>query len=100
MKRKVFVALSGGVDSSVAAYLLQKEGYEVTAIFMKNWSGEDFGVADQCPWEEDFKSAEEVANHLKIPIRTYNFEKEYRELVIDTFFKEYEAGNTPNPDIL
>lgn len=99
-KQKVFVALSGGVDSAVSAALLQKEGYEVTGVFMKNWSGDNFGIQADCPWEEDQASAESVAKHLGIPFRSFNFEKEYREKVVEYFFAEYRAGRTPNPDVM
>jgi tRNA-specific 2-thiouridylase len=100
MKKKVFVGLSGGVDSAVSALLLKQEGYDVTGVFMKNWSGEDYGVADLCPWEEDLSSAREVAKHLDIPLLVYNFEKDYESAVIEDFFTQYALGNTPNPDVL
>lgn len=96
----VFVGLSGGVDSGVTAELLKEEGYDVRGVFMKNFSGEDFGIADQCPWEEDQRSAMEVAKHLDIPFRTYNFEKQYRQMVVDYFFEEFAKGRTPNPDVM
>lgn len=96
----VFVGLSGGVDSGVTAALLKEEGYDVRGVFMKNFSGEDFGVADQCPWEEDQASAMEVAEYLDIPFRTYNFEKQYRQSVVDYFFEEFAKGRTPNPDVM
>ncbi len=100
MKKKVFVGISGGVDSSVAAALLLEQGYEVTGVFMKNWSGEDYGLQDLCPWEEDLEMAQKVCKSLGIELKVYNFEREYRKLVLDDFFKQYELGNTPNPDIL
>ncbi|HQG57928.1 MAG TPA: tRNA 2-thiouridine(34) synthase MnmA [Candidatus Dojkabacteria bacterium] len=100
MSKKVFVGLSGGVDSATTAYLLKEQGYEVTGVFMKNWSGEDYGVSDQCPWRRDLDDTIAICKHLNIEHKTYNFEKEYRELVIEPFFKDYQSGITPNPDIL
>jgi len=99
-KYKVFVGLSGGVDSSVSAYLLKKMGFSVTGIFMKNWSGDEFGLQENCPWEEDQKDAENVCRHLGIEFMSFNFEKEYKKSVIDYFFSEYSKGRTPNPDIM
>jgi tRNA-specific 2-thiouridylase len=95
---KIIVGLSGGVDSAVAALLLQRQGYAVQAVFMKNWSEEDFG--GPCPWEEDQASAKAVADHLGIPLETWNFEREYRDRVFEAMIAEYRAGRTPNPDIL
>lgn len=92
--------MSGGVDSSVAAALLVDAGYDVTGVFMKNWSGDDYGIQEDCPWEQDQKDAEAVCKVLGIPFRTYNFEKEYRELVVEYFFDEYRKGRTPNPDVM
>jgi len=97
---KVFVGLSGGVDSAVSAALLKEQGHEVIGIFMKNWSGDEYGIQAECPWEEDQKSAEEVAKHLGVEFRSFNFEKQYREKVVEYFFTEYEKGRTPNPDIM
>lgn len=99
-KKTIFVGLSGGVDSAVVAALLKQQGHEVVGVFMKNWSGDQFGIQADCPWEEDQKMAELVAAHLGIPFRSYNFEKQYRERVMKNFFAEYAAGRTPNPDIL
>jgi tRNA-specific 2-thiouridylase len=97
---KVAVGLSGGVDSAVTAALLKEQGHDVVGIFMKNWSGDDFGVRGDCPWEQDQADAEAVAKHLGIEFMSYNFEKLYREKVVEYFFEEYKAGRTPNPDIL
>src|SRR5262245_59678042 len=97
-KGKIIVGISGGVDSAVAALLLQRDGYEVRGVFMKNWSEEDFG--GPCPWEEDQARATAVANHLKIPIDSWNFEQEYRDRVFKTMLHEYQQGRTPNPDIM
>jgi len=96
-KQKIFVGLSGGVDSSVAAALLVKEGYEVVGVFMQNWSS-DFGGC--CNLEKDVADARAVADKLKIPFYVWNFEKEYEAKVLAYFFAEYEAGRTPNPDVM
>ncbi len=96
--KKILVGISGGVDSAVAALLLQRQGYQVHGVFMKNWSEDDFG--GPCPWEEDQASAQVVAQHLGIPIETWNFEPEYRERVFQVMLHEYQQGRTPNPDIL
>lgn len=98
--KKVFVGLSGGVDSAVSAYLLKEQGYDVTGVYMKNWSGDEFGIQADCPWEEDQKDAEAVCKHLGIPFRSLNFEKQYRDKVVEYFFSEYEKGRTPNPDVM
>lgn len=94
----IVVGISGGVDSAVAALLLQREGYRVRGVFMKNWSEDDFG--GPCPWEEDQASAQAVAEHLRIPLVTWNFEPEYRARVFTAMLDEYARGRTPNPDIL
>ncbi len=99
-KKTVFVAMSGGVDSSVSAALLKEQGYDLVGVYMKNWSGEDYGIQFECPWEEEQKMVENVCKKLDIPFRTFNFEKEYRAKVVEYFFREYEAGRTPNPDVM
>ena len=96
--KTVVVGISGGVDSAVAALLLKQQGYDVRGVFMKNWSEDDFG--GPCPWLEDQAAATAVANHLGIPLETWNFEREYRDRVFQAMLDEYKAGRTPNPDIL
>jgi tRNA-uridine 2-sulfurtransferase len=100
MGKKVFVGISGGVDSAVSAKLLLEKGYDVTGVFMKNWSSEDYGIENDCPWEEDLKDTVEICKVLGIQHKTYNFEKEYRKYILENFFEEYRRGNTPNPDVL
>jgi len=96
--------MSGGVDSSVAALLLKKQGYDVVGVFIKSWDGlstsDGVKFREQCRWREDRRDAMRVAAKLKIPFVTYNFTKPYRDRVIEYFFKEHEAGRTPNPDIM
>jgi len=92
--------MSGGVDSSVSAALLVQQGYDVTGVYMKNWSGDDYGIQADCPWEQDQSDAEAVCKHLGTPFKSYNFEKEYRQRVVEYFFSEYERGRTPNPDVM
>ncbi len=99
-KQKVLLALSGGIDSAVSAYLLLKQGYEVEAAFMKNWSDTKGLKYDECPWLQDRQDAIRVAAFLRIPLHTLDFEKQYEKHVLDYFFKEYAAGRTPNPDVM
>ncbi len=98
MSKKVFVGLSGGVDSSVAAALLVEQGYEVTSVFMKNWSHDVAG--HHCPWKEDLASARSVAAHLDIELKVYDFEKQYFDAVTKYMLDAYKKGITPNPDIM
>jgi len=98
--KRVVVGLSGGVDSSVAAYLLQEQGYEVIGMFMRNWHDESVIIDDECPWIDDSNDALLVAQKLGIPFQTIDLSSEYKERIVDYMFSEYEAGRTPNPDIL
>ena len=98
--QKVVVGLSGGVDSSVAAYLLKEQGYDVIGLFMKNWHDDTVTVSNECPWLEDSNDAMIVAEKLNIPFQTIDLSKEYNEKIIEYMFNEYKNGRTPNPDIL
>jgi len=100
MSKKVVIGLSGGVDSSVAAYLLKEQGYEVIGLFMKNWHDDSVTISEECPWLEDSNDALIVAEKLGIPFQTVDLSKEYKERIVDYMFKEYEMGRTPNPDVL
>jgi len=98
--KRVVVGLSGGVDSSVAAYLLIEQGYEVIGIFMKNWHDDSVTISKECPWLDDSNDAMIVAQHLGIPFQAIDLSNEYKERIVDYMFAEYKAGRTPNPDIL
>ncbi|MBP9738712.1 tRNA 2-thiouridine(34) synthase MnmA [Candidatus Saccharibacteria bacterium] len=98
MSKRVFVGMSGGVDSSVTAALLLEQGYNVTGVFMKNWAQDLPGF--KCPWREDLADAKRVAVQIGIPFKIYDFQKEYKQKVVDYMIAEYQAGRTPNPDIM
>jgi len=98
--KRVVVGLSGGVDSSVAAYLLQQQGYEVIGLFMKNWHDDSVTISNECPWLEDSNDALLVAEKLGIPFQTVDLSEEYKDKIVDYMFREYEMGRTPNPDVL
>jgi tRNA-specific 2-thiouridylase len=98
--QKVVVGLSGGVDSSVAAYLLKEQGYEVIGLFMKNWHDDSVTISKECPWLEDSNDALIVAEKLGIPFQTIDLSAQYKERIVDYMFREYEMGRTPNPDVL
>lgn len=99
-RKKVVVGLSGGVDSSVAAYLLKEQGYEVIGLFMKNWHDTSVTISKECPWVEDSNDALMVARALDIPFSVIDLSEIYRRKVVDYMFGEYEKGRTPNPDVL
>ncbi len=98
--KKVVVGLSGGVDSSVSAYLLKEQGYEVIGLFMKNWHDDSVTISDECPWLDDSNDAMMVADKLGIPFQTVDLSEQYKERIVDYMFNEYEKGRTPNPDVL
>ncbi len=100
MKKKVIVGLSGGVDSSVAAWLLKKDGFEVEGLFMRNWHDTTGLLQSECHWEDDVMFAEMVAKQIGIPFHFVDLSEQYRKRVVDYMFSEYMAGRTPNPDIL
>ena len=100
MKKKVVIGLSGGVDSSVAAWVLKEQGYNVAGLFMKNWHDTTGLLQSDCHWEDDLMFAEMVAKKLSIPFHVVDLSTEYRQRVVDYMFSEYEKGRTPNPDVL
>ena len=98
--KRVVVGLSGGVDSSVSAYLLKEQGYEVIGMFMRNWHDESVTLSDECPWIDDSNDALLIANQLNIPFQIIDLSAEYKDKIVDYMFAEYQAGRTPNPDVL
>ena len=98
--KRVIIGLSGGVDSSVAAYLLKQQGYEVIGLFMKNWHDDSVTISNECPWLDDSNDAMLVAEKLGIPFQTVDLSEQYKERIVDYMFSEYEKGRTPNPDVL
>ncbi len=99
-KKKVVVALSGGVDSSVSAYLLKKKGYDVIGLFMKNWHDESVTISKECPWLQDSNDAMLIAQKLEIPFKIIDLSVEYKKRIVDYMFSEYKKGRTPNPDVI
>jgi tRNA-specific 2-thiouridylase len=100
MKKRVVIGLSGGVDSSVAAWILKEQGYDVSGLFMRNWHDTTGLIQSECHWEDDLMFAEMVAKKLRIPFHFVDLSEQYRKRVVDYMFSEYEKGRTPNPDIL
>lgn len=100
MKKRVVIGLSGGVDSSVAGFILKSQGYDVTALFMRNWNDTTGLIQGECHWEDDLMFAEMVARKLNIPLQMVDLSVPYRERVVDYMFNEYGKGRTPNPDVL
>ena len=98
LMKTVYVGMSGGVDSSVSALILKEQGYKVTGVYMKNWSRDLPGM--KCPWAEDLADAKRVAVRLGIDFEVWDFEKAYREKVVEYMLEEFRKGNTPNPDII
>jgi tRNA-specific 2-thiouridylase len=96
----IVVGLSGGVDSSVAAHLLKKQGHEVIGLFMRNWTDESVTLEEECPWIEDSNDALLVAEKLKIPFQVLDLSDQYKKRIVDYMYSEYQVGRTPNPDIL
>lgn len=99
-KKRVVVGLSGGVDSSVTAYLLKEQGYDVIGMFMKNWHDDSVTISNECPWLDDSNDAMIVAQHLGIPFQAIDLSTEYKARIVDYMFAEYQRGRTPNPDVL
>src|SRR5215207_5001133 len=97
-KKKVVIGMSGGVDSSVAAWMLKEQGYEVIGLFMKNWEDDD--DAEYCSSRQDWIDAVSVADVIGVDMEAVNFSTEYRDRVFSEFLREYQAGRTPNPDVL
>jgi tRNA-specific 2-thiouridylase len=98
--KRVVVGLSGGVDSSVAAYLLMEQGYDVIGMFMKNWHDDTVTLSSECPWLDDSNDAMIVAQHLGIPYQAIDLSTDYKSRIVDYMFAEYQRGRTPNPDVL
>ncbi|WP_242135498.1 tRNA 2-thiouridine(34) synthase MnmA [Aestuariivivens marinum] len=98
--KRIVIGLSGGVDSSVAAYLLKQQGFEVIGLFMKNWHDDSVTISNECPWLDDSNDAMIVAEKLGIPFQTVDLSQQYKERIVDYMFNEYERGRTPNPDVL
>lgn len=97
---RVIVGMSGGVDSSVAAYLLKEQGYDVVGLFMRNWNDASVTLEDECPWIDDSRDAMLVADQLGIPFQVIDMSEVYKERIVDYMFHEYQIGRTPNPDVL
>ena len=95
-RKKVFIAMSGGVDSSVAAALLKEQGYDISGVFMQGWTNPNF----ECNWLSERQDAARVAAVLEIPFRALDFSREYYERVVSYLISEYKAGRTPNPDVM
>ena len=98
--KRVVVGLSGGVDSSVAALLLQQQGYEVIGMFMRNWHDQSVTLSDECPWIDDSNDALLIAQQLGIPFQVIDLSEQYKDRIVNYMFAEYQAGRTPNPDVL
>jgi tRNA-specific 2-thiouridylase len=99
-QKRVVIGLSGGVDSSIAAFLLKEQGFEVIGLFMKNWHDDSVTISDECPWLDDSNDAMLVADKLGIPFQTVDLSVQYKERIVDYMFNEYQKGRTPNPDVL